>query len=126
MIREFHDEITRLREQLAKLSGGKLNGVTGSVGADGQPIVVEVEKYIYVEDKERMRKMEEQLEAEKMQIMKKFAKERQIIDAKVEIAEEDRKKLLEELEQKQAAAQADKSTQQKLLKKIKNMEEKLL
>jgi hypothetical protein len=61
-------------------------------------VVVEVEKYIYVEDKKRMKQMEEQLEAEKQQIMKKFAKERAIIDAKVEIAEEDRKKLLEELE----------------------------
>lgn len=52
MIREFHDEITRLREQLAKLSGGKLNGM--STGPDGEPVVVEVEKYIFVEDKKRM------------------------------------------------------------------------
>lgn len=44
--------------------------------------------------------MEEQLEEEKRTIMKQFAKERAIIDAKVEIAEEDRKKLLEELEHK--------------------------
>lgn len=53
MIREFHDEITRLREQLAKLSGGKLNGM--ALNAQGQPQVVEVEKYIFVEDKERMK-----------------------------------------------------------------------
>jgi hypothetical protein len=33
MIREFHDEITRLREQLAKMSGGKLNGM--QMNADG-------------------------------------------------------------------------------------------
>lgn len=70
--------------------------------------------------------MEDQLEAEKKQIMKQFAKERAIIDAKVEIAEEDRKKLLEELEQKQVHAQQSKTDQQKLLRKIKNMEEKLL
>lgn len=103
MIREFHDEITRLREQLAKLSGGKLNG-SSQVGVDGQQQVVEVEKYIFVEDKERMKQMEDQLESEKRQIMKQFAKERAIIDAKVEIAEEDRRKLLEELEQKQNQA----------------------
>lgn len=70
--------------------------------------------------------MEEQLEQEKKQIIKQFAKERAIIDAKVEIHEEDRKKLLEELEQKQNQAQTEKSNQQKLLKKIKGMEEKLL
>jgi hypothetical protein len=32
--------------------------------------VVEVEKYIFVEDKERMKQMEDQLESEKRQIMK--------------------------------------------------------
>ena len=44
--------------------------------------------------------MEDQLEQEKKQIMKKFAKEKAVINAKVELEEEDRKKLLEELEQK--------------------------
>lgn len=58
--------------------------------------------------------------------MKQFAKERQIIDAKVEIAEEDRKKLLEELEQKTNNAQQEKSNAQKLLNRIKKMQEKLL
>ena len=58
--------------------------------------------------------------------MKQFAKERQIIDAKVEISEEDRKKLLEELEQKQINAQQEKSNAQKLLTRIKKMQEKLL
>ena len=53
MIREFHDEITRLREQLTKLSGGKLNGF--QMNADGEPVVIEQEKYILVEDKERMK-----------------------------------------------------------------------
>lgn len=125
MIREFHDEITRLREQLAKMSGGKLNGSMG-LGANGEPEVVEVEKYIYVEDKARMKQMEEELEGQKKTIMKQFAKERAVIEAKVEIAEEDRKKLLEELEQKQVHAQEEKTKQMKLLKKIKNMEEKLL
>lgn len=32
MIREFHDEITRLREQLAALSGGKINVAPGQPG----------------------------------------------------------------------------------------------
>lgn len=108
------------------MSGGKLNGTTGNVGPNGEPEVVEVEKYIYVENKDRMKQMEDQLETEKKQIMKNFAKERTIIDAKVELAEEDRKRLLEELEHKQTHAQEEKSKQQKMLRKIKNMEEKLL
>jgi len=32
MIREFHDEITRLREQLAAMSGGKLRANRGIPG----------------------------------------------------------------------------------------------
>lgn len=58
--------------------------------------------------------------------MKKFEKERAVIDAKVEIAEEDRKKLLEEMDAKSKLAQSEKSNQQKLLSKIKKMQEKLL
>ena len=37
MIREFHDEITRLREQLAALSGGKINVQGSQPGAPGMP-----------------------------------------------------------------------------------------
>ena len=66
MIREFYDEITNLRAQLAALSGGKLNPGMGSYGMSGQPgSVQEVEKFIHVEDKEKMKAMEDQLEAEK-------------------------------------------------------------
>jgi len=103
MIREFHDEITRLREQLAKLSGGKM-GSAQEVGPDGQSQVVTVEKYVAVEDRQRMQQMEEQLEKEKKQIMKKFEKERAMIDAKVEIADEEKQKLIAELDAKQQDA----------------------
>ena len=48
MIREFHDEITRLREQLAAMSGGKLNitGEPGQPGAAGGAHIVE-EKQVF-------------------------------------------------------------------------------
>ena len=89
MIREFYDEITNLRAQLAALSGGKLN--PGAYSMSGQPgTVQEVEKFIHVEDKEKMKAMEDQLEAEKKQIMKDFERQKAQINAKVEIAEEDR------------------------------------
>jgi hypothetical protein len=48
-----------------------------------------------------MQQMEEQLEKEKKAIMKKFEKERAMIDAKVEIADEEKQKLLAELDGKQ-------------------------
>ena len=58
--------------------------------------------------------------------MKKFEKERAMIDAKVEMADEEKQKLISELDAKQQEAQKEKQNQQKLLKKIKNMEDKLL
>lgn len=70
--------------------------------------------------------MEDQLEAEKKQIMKDFERQKANINAKVEIAEEDRQRLLEELQSKNEVQQKEKAEQQKLVKRIKNMEDKLL
>ncbi len=74
MIREFQDEIARLKAELEQFSGGRLN-FDGPVGPDGKQ-VIEVEKYVHVENKERMKAMEDQLESEKLQIKKQFEKER--------------------------------------------------
>lgn len=87
---------------------------------------MDVEKFVHVEDKEKMKAMEEQLENEKRAIMKDFEKQKAKISAKVEIAEEERSRLLAELETKNNQQQKEKSEQQKLLKKIENMEGKLL
>lgn len=76
MIREFHDEITRLREQLAALSGGKINmqgqpgqpeGMDGSAG--GPNVIVAM-------DEEKMAQMQDALEKDKKAIRKQFEKER--------------------------------------------------
>jgi kinesin family protein 3/17 len=125
MIREFQDEISRLKAQLENFSGGKLNFDGVTVGPDGKT-VIEVEKLVHVENKERMAQMEEQLEREKLDIKKKFEKQRLKIQAQAEMAEEEKRQLLEELKTKEEKANKEKSKQQKLLKKIKNMEEKLL
>lgn len=61
---------------------------------------MDVEKFVHVEDKEKMKAMEEQLENEKRAIMKDFEKQKAKISAKVEIAEEERSRLLAELETK--------------------------
>lgn len=78
MIREFQEEIERLKAELTQFSGGKMNFDGGMVGPDGQTII-EVEKYVHVENKERMKQMEDQLEQEKLNIKKKFEKERRKI-----------------------------------------------
>jgi len=77
MIREFHDEITRLREELEKFGGaGATNPANmegAEIGPDGEIIVEQVE---YVDNTEKMKAMEAALEKEKKHIKKKFEKEK--------------------------------------------------
>lgn len=42
MIREFHDEITRLRQELASFSGGKINfdPASGTMSTQGDSVTV--------------------------------------------------------------------------------------
>jgi hypothetical protein len=95
------------------------------MGPNGQQ-VIEVERFVHVENKEQMRKMEEQLEKDKLDIKKAFEKERLMIAQQAEMAEEEKNALLEQLKAREEKANKEKSKQQKLLKKIKTMEEKLL
>ena len=68
MIREFHDEITRLRAELEKYGGASLlNMENAERGPDGEIIV---DKIVHVDNSEKMRMMEEALEKEKLQIRK--------------------------------------------------------
>lgn len=103
MIREFHDEITRLREQLAAASGGKLNitGEPGMQGAAGGGETIIEKKMVVGVDPERIKEMEAQLESEKKSIRKEFEKQRAKIESKAAVTEEERAKLLSELEDKQ-------------------------
>jgi len=78
MIREFHDEITRLREELEKFGGAgsmqnPANIEGAEIGPDGEIIVEQVE---YVDNTEKMKAMEAALEKEKKHIKKKFEKEK--------------------------------------------------
>lgn len=122
MLREFQEEINRLREQLQKAGGGKINP-DGTISPGG---VVEVEKIEMVVDKKQMKKLEAKLEKEKQEIKIKADKERQKIIEQKNIAEEERQKLLDNLKNKEEEQEKEKTKQQKLLKRLKNMEEKVL
>ena len=71
MIREFHDEITRLREQLAQLSGGKLN-MNNPAGMPVDPNTGEVAgpNVVVAVDEEKMAQMQDALEKDKKAIRK--------------------------------------------------------
>ena len=82
MIREFSDEITRLREELAAFSGGKINfGEGTTTTTEGGITVVNRKQVTYVENKEKMKEMEEKIEADKKDIRKKFEKQKAKIEA---------------------------------------------
>ena len=74
MIREFHDEITRLRAELEMYGGAQMP--TQMRGPDGQIIV---EKVVHVDNSEKMKAMEDALEKEKEEIREKYEKEKEKI-----------------------------------------------
>ena len=77
MIREFQDEISRLKAELEMFSGGKINFDIGGSGGQHFNEVQKVETYV---NHERMKQMEEMLANEKLQIQQQFEKERTRIE----------------------------------------------
>lgn len=122
MLREFQEEIQRLRTQLEMAGGGKVNP-DGTPGPGG---VVVVEKVVYEADKKQMKKLEKKIEKEKLQIKAKAEEQRKKIIEQKNIAEGERQQLLDNLKKKEQEQEKAKTKQQKLLKRLKNMEEKVL
>ena len=108
------------------MSGGTLNfsGIPGQPQQPGENIIVE--KVIARVDEQKLKLMEEQIEKEKKAIKRQFDKDKAKIEAANEVNEEEKQKLLAELEEKQAGEQKEKQKQAQVLKKIKNYEGKLL
>ena len=123
LLREFQEEILRLKAQLELQSGGQA-GPGGIEYIPGQTQVVE--KIVKVQDQAKIRSLEEQLEREKLDIKLQAEEERKAIEAAKNMAEEQKAKLLEDIEKKEEENRKAKEHQQKLLKKLKAMEEKLV
>eukprot|EP00347_Sterkiella_histriomuscorum_P009215 403342083 len=126
LLREYQDEVSKLRQQLAAIQSGadpselmKKHGIIGKQ-------VIEVEKKIFVEDKEKMREFEEKLQQEKDDIRRKTEEEKQRIMQEKSMREEEKQKLLEELQKREQEQEKAKTKQQKLIQKLKKMEEKMI
>jgi len=65
MIREFHDEITRLRAELEKYGRANLLALNDSVKERGPDGEIVVERVVHVDNTEKIKQMEEELEKEK-------------------------------------------------------------
>lgn len=125
LLREYQDEVTKLRAQLAALQSGQdpaqfmqQNGVIGET-----QIITKVER---VEDKEKLREFERRLAQEKEDIKNKALEEKSAIENQKNLKEEEKKLLIDELRKKEKQQEKARTKQQKMIKKLEKMEEKML
>ena len=123
LLREYQDEITKLREQLNALNMGETpENVMQNMGImSGSTNKTEI-----VVDQQKMQEFEEKLNREKEEIRLKSEQERQNIENQANLKEEEKKKLLDELKKQEEQKEKAKTKQQKLVKKLQKMKEKML
>lgn len=123
MLREFQDEIRKLRAQLEMIQDGKDPTATlGIIG--GKPQIVE--KVIVKKDEKKLKELEEKLKREKEEIRRQAEEERQRIEQQMNMAEDEKKAVLQKLRQQEEEKEKAKTKQQALIHKLKKMEEKVL
>ena len=129
LLREFQDEIARLRAQL-DTQGGSLTldqeSMGGRILGQAKQKIVEVEKVIQVVDKEKIDQMEKKLMQEKEEIEIVTRKRKEEIEAQKNSAEDEKVRLLEELQKTTEEQQLAKEKQSKLVKQLRHIEEKLV
>jgi hypothetical protein len=138
MLREFQDEITRLRQKLAEQERAIANGevVPGEDGdggdgefGDGETRTEIVEKVVVKEvgmSEEKLKEMNDKIEAEKEALRKRAEDDRRLLLLAKARTEEERKQVEERLKKESMEKTTALKAQQILTKKLKAMEEKLL
>ena len=120
MLREFQEEIQKLKEELA----AKLAAAGNSNGPQTNEKVEEVVEY--VEDKQKLLDTEARLKKEKAEIEAKAEEEKKKIEAQKNLAEEEKKKLLLQMEKKSEEQTNLKNEQMVIAQKLRGMQEKLI
>ncbi|XP_038053158.1 kinesin-II 95 kDa subunit-like [Patiria miniata] len=123
LLREFQDEIMRLKQQLEKKGGGGGGGAKkrkrrrnkGEVGGSDDEIDDETEEGEEMDEEEMYKQAQEKLEAEKEAIM-----------ANKSMIAEEKEKFLHELQDRQGLLKKQQEARDALESKIKAMESKLL
>lgn len=150
MIREFQDEIARLKEKLANKGpgGARPAGATGgyTVGPDGQALAAEViveteevivekevEKVVFVEKhvqrgitEAEIAQIQSNIESERAQIEAQAEQERQAIEEQKNASEEQKRQLLEDLQNRKRQRDEEAQAHAAMLQKLKQMEEKMM
>jgi kinesin family member 3B len=123
MIREFQDEIRKLRAQLEMIQDGK-DPTAALAILGGKPQIVE--KVIIKKDEKKLKELEEKLLKEKEEIKRQAEEERMNIEQQMNMAEDEKKRVIEKIRQKEEEEEKSKTKQQMLIKKLKKMEEKVV
>jgi len=129
MIREFQEEISRLKAELASKGPGGVGTVTQEVEERIVEKVVEVEKEVIVDtgiSADDMKAIEHRMQKEREHIKKKLEAEKKKIGEQKDMADAERQELMDQLEQKRQDAENQEQEQQEMLNKLKAMEEKML
>lgn len=126
LLREYQDEISRLRAAL-ELQGGSGSSAPFGMGSSssGPSQVIQVEKKVFIEDQQKIKELEDKLEKEKELIEKNAEAEIKKIEAQRNLAEDEKQRLIEKLRKQEDHQKKAKEKQQRLLKKLKQMEDKL-
>ena len=124
LLREYQDEISRLKAALDMQGGGGAPfGMGGQVPGLSQ--VIQVEKKVFIEDQQKIKELEEKLEKEKQAIEHNAEEEIKKIEAQRNLAEDEKQRLIEKLRKQEDHQKKAKEKQQRLLKKLQQMEDKL-
>lgn len=99
MLREYQEEIQKLKEQLKVKMGGELN--------EKGELVVEVEKTIKIEDETMLQQMESKMLNEKNSIRNQMEQEVKRIEDAKNMAEDQKQKLLKQLEARKKKFDSD-------------------
>ena len=127
LLREYQEEITKLREQLAALNQGmspeqimQKMAKHGVVGAN-----VEVTE-VFKEDKEKMAEFQEKIAQESEKAKERALQEIEKIQNQANLSKEEKTKLTNEIRKEEEAKEEAAKKQQKLIKKLQRMEQKMV
>lgn len=127
LLRQFQEEISRLKEQLQWQGSGMSQDPSYS-GAhrEGEAQIVEIEKVVRIEDPEKIQQMEAKIQREKEEIRLQAESRKCEIEQQMNLAEDQKRALLEELHRHTEETQKAKDQQSQVLKQLKNMEDKMV
>ncbi len=118
MIRQYQDELNRLKKALAEQQG--LGGI------DGGSSLLREDAHVGFDSKKKISEMEEKIQREKEEISKQTEKERKLIEDSKNTAEDEKLSLLDKLKVKKDEQEKQAKNKEKLIQKLKLLEEKFV